>query len=228
MTAATLVAAHSLGTVRARAGLFKLDFCTAANSGAGVTLTNWDSCGSWSFTDFTNGLPAWKLTDYSTDNNTNVTLTIMDNAPLNAQFGFAPATGMSVANRTPIGLAVIYDGIDVPAVVKDHYSYLEPDAAGAELLFRFANLNPGRYNVTVFDGRPSDDNGQYGKIWGMISTACTRPPNKTPATFLELMSKAARACWTSRETRKRLRWTSVPAIIFGTRTWKTTKAVSAA
>ena len=32
-------------------------------------------------------------------------------------------------------------------------------------MIRFANLAPGQYHVTVFDGRISDANGQYGKIW---------------------------------------------------------------
>ena len=45
------------------------------------------------------------------------------------------------------------------------YLYRAPCPAGSEMLFRFANLNPGKYNVTVFMGRTSDGDGQFGKIW---------------------------------------------------------------
>src|SRR5439155_25373567 len=34
-----------------------------------------------------------------------------------------------------------------------------------EVLMRFANLNPGTYNVTVFEGRTTDANGRFGKVW---------------------------------------------------------------
>ena len=40
-----------------------------------------------------------------------------------------------------------------------------PDTAGTSARFRFSNLDPGQYNVTVFEGRPTDANGQYAKIW---------------------------------------------------------------
>jgi len=129
-----------------------------------VTLTDWDTFSDWLFTDFPDGIATWKLTDFSTDNNTNVTLTIMDNAPLAAQLG-VPALGMGSNNPDPQGLDVIYDGINVPAAVKDDYFWHNPDTAGTEMLFRFSNLAPGQYHVTVFDGRVSDENGQYGKIW---------------------------------------------------------------
>src|SRR5258707_12083591 len=33
-------------------------------------------------------------------------------------------------------------------------------------LFRsYANLDPGKYNVTVFMGRTTDSDGQFGKVW---------------------------------------------------------------
>jgi hypothetical protein len=53
----------------------------------------------------------------------------------------------------------------VPAIVKDDYLYRNPDTAGSEVLMRFANLNPGTYNVTVFEGRTTDANGRFGKVW---------------------------------------------------------------
>jgi hypothetical protein len=53
----------------------------------------------------------------------------------------------------------------VPAIVKDDYNYRLPDTAGTEVLMRFAGLNPGAYNVTVFEGRTDDGNGRFGKVW---------------------------------------------------------------
>jgi len=163
--AAGLAAASLLGPVRAHAGLFKLDFSTLMNSYGNVTLTNWDTFSDWAFTNFPGGIANWKLTDFSTEQNPNVTLTIMDNAPLAAQLGVPAAWGMSGNNPDPQGLDVVYDGVNVPAVVKDDYFYRELDIAGTEMLFRVANLAPGQYHVTVFEGRVSDANGQYGKIW---------------------------------------------------------------
>ena len=161
MTVAALVAVTSLGALRAQASLFKLDFGTPAND---ATLTDWDTFSDWSFTDFPDGIATWTLTDFSADNNTNVTLTILDNAALAAQIG-APALGMVGYSPDQQGLDVVYDGINVPAAVKDDYLFRDPDTAGTELLYRFANLAPGQYHVTVFEGRVSDSNGQYGRIW---------------------------------------------------------------
>ncbi len=156
-----LVAATMLGAVQSHAGLFKLDFSTLQNS---VTLTNWDTFPDWSFTGFPDGIATWKLTDFSTGNNTNVTLTIMDNAALAAQLS-APALGMVGYSLGPQELDVVYDGIRVAAAAKDDYLFRNPDTAGTELLFRFAHLAPGQYHVTLFNDRAGDTNGQYGKIW---------------------------------------------------------------
>src|ERR1039457_4216230 len=136
LLAAALVAANLLCAVRAHAGLFKLDFSTIQNS---VPLTNWDTFWDWSFTDFPDGIATWKLTDFSTDNNPNVTLTIADNAPLAAQLG-APAIGVIGYSPDPQGLDVVYDGINVPAAVKADYFFRRPDTAGTALLFRLHKL----------------------------------------------------------------------------------------
>jgi len=178
--AAVLVAANLLCPVRAHAGLFKLDFSAIQNS---VPLTNWDTFADWSFTDFPDGIATWKLTDFSTDNNTNVTLTIADNAPLAAQLGVPPAIGVVGYSPDPQGLDVVYDGINVPAAVKDDYFFRNPDTAGTELLFRFANLAPGQYHVTVFDGRTDDPNGQYGKIWIDDLNGTNEPPAQNTGDF---------------------------------------------
>ena len=164
--AAALVSVASLAAVQSHAGLFKLDFSMSQNRSEDVTLSDWDTFADWSFADFPDGVATWKLTDFSTsaDRNTNVALTIMDNAPLATQVG-APALGMGNFNPDPQGLDVVYDGIQVPAVVKDDYLFRDPDTAGTEMLFRFANLAPGQYHVTLMNDRVDDPNGQYGKLW---------------------------------------------------------------
>ncbi|MFM7818941.1 MAG: hypothetical protein ACKPGI_18500, partial [Verrucomicrobiota bacterium] len=106
----------------------------------------------------------WKLTDFSKDGNTGVTLTMMDNPTL-PEAANAPMLGQTANNPTKEGIAVVYDGVLVPAAVKDDYLYRNPDNAGTESLMRIAGLKPGKYNVTVFEGRTSDGNGRFGKVW---------------------------------------------------------------
>ncbi len=176
---AALAAAASVCGVPSHAGLFKLDFGGLQNS---VTLTDWDTLSDWSFKDFPDGIASWNLTDFSAGKNTNVTLTILDNAGLAAQTG-VPALGMGSNNPDPQGLDVVYGGINVPAAVKDDYMWHDPDTAGTEVLFRFANLAPGQYHVTVFDGRVSDENGQYGKIWVDDITGKHEPAGQNTGDF---------------------------------------------
>ncbi|MBM3850874.1 MAG: hypothetical protein FJ396_11945 [Verrucomicrobia bacterium] len=106
----------------------------------------------------------WKLTDFSKSQNKNVTVSIFNNVALDTEKSFPPATGQTANNPTKEGIAVMYDGVLVPAAVKDDYLYRNPDTDGSEILMRFAGLNPGKYNVTVFEGRTSDAN-RTGKIW---------------------------------------------------------------
>jgi len=73
--------------------------------------------------------------------------------------------GQTANNPTKEGASAVYDGVLVPAIVKDDYLYQSPDTAGTEVLMRFAGLNPGTYNVTVFEGRTTDGNGRFGKVW---------------------------------------------------------------
>jgi hypothetical protein len=110
----------------------------------------------------------WKLTDFSKDGNKNVTMTILDNKALSESISSdnPPYMKGQIANNpTKEGIAVLYDGVLVPASVKDDYIYRNPDTAGTEGLFRFAGLKPGKYNVTVFEGRTTDGNGRHGKVW---------------------------------------------------------------
>jgi len=175
-------------------GLFKIDFghfenereiVDAAGNPTGTfpePLTNWNVIATWTFADpnanvvegsaSTVGTAnaegtevTWKLTDFSKDTNKNVTMTIMDNATLSASLGLDAPTGQTANNPTKDGFEAVYDGVVVPAIVKDDYLYRSPDTAGTELLMRFAGLNPGTYNVTVFEGRTTDANGRFGKVW---------------------------------------------------------------
>jgi hypothetical protein len=110
----------------------------------------------------------WKLTDFSKDANKNVSVTMMDNtAAAEAVSSDSPPylLGQTANNPTKEAYPAVYDGVVVPAVVKDDYLYRNPDTAGTETLMRFAGLNPGTYNVTVFEGRTTDSNGRFGKVW---------------------------------------------------------------
>ena len=175
-------------------GLFKLDFGHLENEriptdadgnatgDAPAKLTDWNVIATWTFADPNANVLAdsasltgtandtgtevtWKLTDFSKDANKNVTLTILDNADLTASLGGEPPLGQTANNPTRDAYEAVYDGVVVPAIVKDDYMYRNPDTAGTELLMRFAGLNPGTYNVTLFEGRTTDSNGRFGKVW---------------------------------------------------------------
>lgn len=110
----------------------------------------------------------WKLIDSSVSPKANVTLTILDNKKLALALNADNPPymlGQTANNPTKEEINVVYDGVYVPAIVKDDYLYRAPDAAGSESLMRIANLDPGTYNVTVFEGRSSDSDGRHGKVW---------------------------------------------------------------
>ncbi|MBM3824119.1 MAG: hypothetical protein FJ404_14745 [Verrucomicrobia bacterium] len=192
MLYAAAMAASGLATpTQTQAGLFKIDFGQLENereiADAEGNLTgtfpdplkDWDIIGTWTFADpAANGgkgvanadgtQVTWKLKDWSSDGDNDVTLTIMDNKELaeKANPDTPPyALGMTANNPTKEGLQASYDGVLVPGVVKDDYLYRNPDTPGTEMLMRFGGLNPGTYNVTVFEGRTTDGNGRYGKVW---------------------------------------------------------------
>jgi hypothetical protein len=188
------------------AGLFKIDFGHIENereindadgfpSGEFPEhLSDWNVIPTWTFenpnTEVAEGSSSlsgesnegltettWKLTDFSMDNNSNVEMTIMDNAALTQETGLAAAQGQIANNPTKELYDAVYDGVLVPAIVKDDYNYRNPDTNGSELLMRFSGLKAGSYNVTVFEGRTTDNNGRFGKVWvdGMT-------PDNAPAT----------------------------------------------
>src|SRR5437016_12707964 len=148
-------------------------------------LTNWTVIPTWTFADPNANVVVgsasavgianaagtevtWQLTDQAKSGDSDVTLTMMDNTDLAETLDPANPPymlGQTANNPVPALLEVVYDGVVVPAIVKDDYLYRNPDTAGTEVLMRFANLNPGKYNVTVFEGRTSDANGRFGKVW---------------------------------------------------------------
>jgi hypothetical protein len=195
LSATVIAAVSGQFGLRNYAGLFKIDFGQLENERiplddngdptgpAPAPLKDWNVIPTWLFTDpnsqvVTNSASlvgtaspdgtsvTWQLTDFSVGgHNTNVTLTIMDNTNLVAANSLAPALGMTANNPTKEGFDVEYDGIVVPHVVKDDYLYRNPCPAGSEMLFRFANIDPGTYNITVFMGRTTDTDGEFGKVW---------------------------------------------------------------
>ena len=51
----------------------------------------------------------------------------------------------------------------MPKEANDDYVYLL--GGTGSILFEFANLDTGIYNVSVFEGRLTDPDGQYGTFW---------------------------------------------------------------
>ena len=174
-------------------GLFKLDFGSLENEreqldADGIAngefldpLSDWNVIPTWTFADPNAEVTAgsasiegtasadgaevtWSITDYSNDKNTNVTMSILDNVALSESLGLDPPLGQIHNNPTKELYQAVYDGVVVPAVVKDDYNYRNPDTNGTELFMRFEGLNPGQYNVTVFEGRTTDAS-RTGKVW---------------------------------------------------------------
>ncbi len=128
----------------------------------------------------------WKLIDSSSSPKTNVTLTILDNKKLALALNADNPPymlGQTANNPTKEGINVVYDGVYVPAIVKDDYIYRSPDTAGTESLSRIANLDPGTYNVTVFEGRTSDGDGRHGKIWVDDITGAKEPATQNTGNY---------------------------------------------
>ncbi len=73
----------------------------------------------------------------------------------------------SFSSNNPAGpnAATAYDGVLVPEEAANDYVYKTDDTAGTSARMKIENLDPGNYNVTVFEGRTTDSNGQFGKIW---------------------------------------------------------------
>ncbi len=131
----------------AQAGTFYIDLADDNGSASG-----WDVVtggGGSGADDFTTS----SLTDQSGGGDNDVTITITD-------LGGEGTTG-APGSGTTVG------GVTVPKEANDDYVWAWDWDTGssADLLFEFKNLDAGDYDVYVFEGRTSDGNGQYGKIW---------------------------------------------------------------
>ncbi len=125
-------------TGEAQAGMFKIDLSDDLGS-----ATNWDV--------FPSDVSNTGITDWSGGGDNDVTLSIT------GIFG----EGTSGAP----GSSATVDGVTVPQEARDDYVWGGTNDPSNSIIFEFKNLDPGTYNVSVFEGRSTDSNGQNGTIW---------------------------------------------------------------
>ena len=156
-----------LSATTAQAGLFKVDFGTIAGSEAG-----WDSLDSLAFNGGFGGINALPLTDQAASGDNDVLI------------GAGDTDGDFNDNNTGApGSSDTYDGILVPVNVRNDYFFKDPDNAGTSARIRFDNIDAGTYNVTVFEGRTTDGNGQFAKIWVDDATGAAEPLTQNTGNF---------------------------------------------
>ncbi len=158
--------ACTIGTT-ANAGLFLLDFAGDGANSSGAA-PGWDAFNSLD-QDVSNA-----LTDRSGGGDNDVTLTALDD-------NFLPN------NPAPPGVGAVYDGITVPKEAVDDYFFKADDTAGTTARMRIDNLDPGPYNVTVFEGRTTDS-GQFAKIWVGDSSGSGEPATENTGNFAHSFS----------------------------------------
>ena len=137
MTSLVVVAglALALSTASANATLLKIDLGDDLGSDA-----NWDI--------FTSNVTDTLITDRlpgGGDNNVTLSITGMFGEGTSG----APGTSATV------------DGVTVPKEARDDYAWGSP---GNWIDYEFKNLDPGTYNVSVFEGRTTDES-RHGTIW---------------------------------------------------------------
>jgi hypothetical protein len=148
-------------------------------------LTDWTVIGTWAYFGLPDNRAIWPVRDFSADGDNDVTLTILDDRaraerldPENPPY----AVGMNSNNVSHPERPVVYDGIPIPLIVRDDYLWRDPDRPGTQIFFRFANLDPGEYDVTVFEGRTTDFE-QYGKIWVDDASGGKEPSEQNTGNF---------------------------------------------
>jgi hypothetical protein len=112
----------------------------ASNSGSAA---NWDV--------FTGATGAVLITDWAGGIDNDVTLSITPSAAVGGNNAGAPGTSATV------------DVVTVPKEARDDYFFNSVN--GGSILMEIANLDAGTYNVSVFEGRTTDGNGQFAKVW---------------------------------------------------------------
>ncbi len=158
----SFVVVWGLASHECHAGLFKLDFSILQGEAEGWDIIDPISADEECIFD---GGPSpcsiFPLTDRS-GNDDDVTLEVLE---------------VPFAGNNPEHLAEpqVYDDVDVPLEALGDYHYRNPDTAGSSAPFRFSNLNPGEYRVTVFEGRTTDGNGQFAKVWSGDADGSNEP-----------------------------------------------------
>ena len=125
----------------ASGGQFLIDFGILQGPADG-----WDAFDSFQEDNFA------RLIDRSGGGDDDVTITALDH-------------DFAANDVTPPGMASEYDGVIVPTEANGDYFYRDNDVAGTSARFRIDGIDSGYYDVTVFEGRTSDGNGQFGEIW---------------------------------------------------------------
>jgi len=143
--------------VGAQAGLFKVDFAIL-----GGEAENWDAIESLAVDDVVD------LTD-RLGGDDDVTLTVLDD-------GFSPN------NPAPPATGAVYDTVDVPLEALADYLFKTTDTAGTSARMRFDNLDPGVYNITVFEGRQTDSS-EFAVIWVGNDGGSNEPPEQNTGDY---------------------------------------------
>jgi len=173
VVAAVSVCALLLST-SASAGVFKVDFGAKLGAASGwdeidyLSYVNGFGPGNW--TPFT-------LTDWSGGGDDDVLMTAGDDPPGDDKGDFDDSN-----SGNPNTSAVVAD-VTVPSQVFGDYFFKSPDTAGTSARIRFDNLDPGVYAVTVFEGRNTDSNGQYAKIWVGDATGSNEPASQNTGNY---------------------------------------------
>ncbi len=158
----SFVAVLGVASPDCQAGLFQLDFSILEGEAEGWDIIDPIMADEECIFD---GGPTpcsiFSLTD-RTGNDDDVTLEVLE---------------VPFAGNNPAHLAdpQVYDDVDVPLEALGDYHYRNPDTAGSSAPFRFSNLNPGQYRVTVFEGRTTDGNGQFAKVWSGDADGSNEP-----------------------------------------------------
>lgn len=134
------------------AGLkFKLDFATHRGGAEGWDIIDEIDAGdTCTYQGADTPCTVFELTDLE-GTDTDVTLEILERP--------------FIGNSTPHILPDVIAGVATPAQAIGDYQYRDPDTADSSAPFRFSNLDPGTYMVTVTEGRTTDGNGQFAKLW---------------------------------------------------------------
>jgi len=154
----------------ASAGQFLIDFAGTGPNSSGAAAPPWIS-----IPNLVEGVSV-PLTDVLGNDN-DVTITALDD-------GFNPN------NPAPPGTSAIYDGILVPREARDDYLFKIRDTPGTTARMRVDNLDPGGYNITVFEGRQSDV-AQFAKIWVGDDSGSNEPGSENTGSFAHSSSTVA-------------------------------------